>query len=115
MKKLLLLLFSVPFYLPLHAQVISDSVLIEGHYRAFHFNKPPQSLRQPSLIFVLHGSGGNGEGMMQTAQKMEQQANVQNALVVYPDGYKRFWNECRKLSPAQANVENINEQAFFGE
>jgi polyhydroxybutyrate depolymerase len=95
------------------AQVISDSVLVEGHYRIFHFNKPPESVRNPSLIFVLHGSGGNGQGMMQAAAKMEQQAIVNSAVVVYPDGYKRYWNECRKASPAQANVENVNEQAFF--
>jgi polyhydroxybutyrate depolymerase len=34
-------------------------------------------------------------------------------MVVYPDGYKRYWNECRKLSPAEANQLDINEQAFF--
>jgi polyhydroxybutyrate depolymerase len=34
-------------------------------------------------------------------------------LVVYPDGYKHFWNECRKFSTAAANKEDINEQAFF--
>ncbi|GAA4394637.1 PHB depolymerase family esterase [Nibrella viscosa] len=97
----------------LHAQVISDSILVEGHYRSFHFNTPPQNLQRPSLVFVMHGSGGNGKGMMQAAARMDQQARTENTLVVYPDGYKRYWNECRKLSPAQANVENINEQAFF--
>lgn len=110
----LFLLFSL-FHISLNAQVISDSISIEGHYRVFHFNTPPQSLRRPSLIFVLHGSGGNGKGMMPAALKMEQQATAQNALVVYPDGYKKYWNECRKSSPAQANLDNINEQAFFNE
>jgi len=110
----LLLLFSL-FHISLNAQVISDSMLVEGHYRVLHFNKPPQSLLRPSLIFVLHGSGGNGRGMMSAALKMEQQATAQNALVVYPDGYKKYWNECRKSSPAQANLDNINEQAFFNE
>ena len=95
------------------AQVLSDSLLIEGHYRVFHFSKPSESLHQPSLIFVLHGSGGDGRGMIKSAATMEQQAHTDNALVVYPDGYKKYWNECRKAAPAQANVENINEQAFF--
>lgn len=108
---LLLLLFLVQS--TLSAQIISDSMLIEGRYRVFHFNTPSQSLRRPSLVFVLHGSGGNGRGMMPAALKMEQQATAQNALIVYPDGYKKYWNECRKSSPAQANLDNINEQAFF--
>ena len=115
MKKIILYWLLSLIYVPLSAQIISDSLLIEGHYRTFHFNTPAQSLRRPSLIFVLHGSGGNGKGMMNTALKMEQQATTQNALLVYPDGYKKYWNECRKASPAQANTEDINEQAFFTE
>ncbi len=95
------------------AQVVSDSLLIEGHYRRFHFHPPSQPLRQPSLVFVMHGSGGTGLGMMQGAAKMEQRAIAENALVVYPDGYKKYWNECRKASPAEANQKNVNEQAFF--
>ncbi|GAB3021432.1 CE1 family esterase [Spirosoma pulveris] len=96
------------------AEVISDSVLIEGHYRSFHYNNvPAASVNRPGLIFVLHGSGGNGKGMMKSAVKMEQQATAENMLVAYPDGYKRYWNECRKASPAEANIDNINEQAFF--
>lgn len=108
-----LLLGVLGFAVTANAQVLTDSLLIDGHYRTFHVNKPPESLHRPSLIFVLHGSGGDGRGMMKSAIKMEQQAIADNALVVYPDGYKRFWNECRKASPAQANLENINEQAFF--
>jgi polyhydroxybutyrate depolymerase len=96
------------------AQVLSDSLRVEGRFRTFHFNPPPAGLRQPSLVFVLHGSGGNGKGMMKAASAMEQQAGRENTLVVYPDGYQRYWNECRKASPAAANVENVNEEAFFG-
>jgi len=97
----------------LNAQVLTDSVLVEGHYRTFHYNTPPLALRKPSLVFVLHGSNGSGLGMMKAAARMEQQARTENTLVVYPNGYKRYWNECRKASPAAANKENINEQAFF--
>jgi len=95
------------------AQLKHDSLLIEGHYRVFHFNPPTTALTKPSLVFVLHGSGGDGKGMMQVTGKMEQQAKQANTLVVYPDGYKRYWNECRKASPAQANREDVNEEAFF--
>ena len=115
MKKIVLYGLLSLVHVPLSAQVISDSLLIEGHYRVFHFDTPAQSLRRPSLIFVLHGSGGNGLGMMNSTRKMEQQATAQNAVLVYPDGYRKYWNECRKASPAQANTEDINEQAFFTE
>jgi polyhydroxybutyrate depolymerase len=92
---------------------VSDSVLIEGHYRTFHFLKPNKS--QASLLFVLHGSGGNGRKMRAGAQKLEAIAPVENILMVYPDGYKNYWNECRKTAQSAANLENINENAFFGQ
>ena len=113
MKPYLFLLFISLIINYSQAQVVSDSVLIEGHYRSFHYNTPTSPLRKPSLIFVLHGSGGNGQQMMQPAVAMDKEARANNALVVYPDGYKNFWNECRKASPAQANIEDVNEQAFF--
>jgi polyhydroxybutyrate depolymerase len=86
-------------------------VLIEGHQRTFHFLKPAG--RQATLIFILHGSGGNGEGTRNGAKKLEEIAPKENILLVYPDGYKRYWNECRKTAQSAANLENINDNAFF--
>lgn len=94
------------------SQLINDSLLIDGHYRSFHFQKPAQI--NSSLIFVLHGSGGTGLQGKTRAKKLDDVALPENILIVYPDGYKRYWNECRKSSPAVANVENIDENAFFG-
>ena len=94
------------------SQIVNDSLLVDGHYRSFHFQKPAQA--NSSLIFVLHGSGGNGLQARARAAKLEAIASTENLLLVYPDGYKRYWNECRKASPAVANVENIDENAFFG-
>jgi polyhydroxybutyrate depolymerase len=93
------------------SQIINDSILIEGHYRTFHFLKPARA--NASLIFVLHGSGGNGLQNRGGAKKIEAIAPAENILLVYPDGYKRFWNECRKTANSAANLENINENAFF--
>lgn len=92
--------------------MVTDSVLVESHYRSFHYNQP-KNLTRPSLVFVLHGSGGNGKNAMRGAAKLEDIAPKENVLVVYPNGYKNFWNECRAASPADANKENINEEAFF--
>jgi polyhydroxybutyrate depolymerase len=93
------------------SQIINDSILIEGHYRTFHFLKPAKA--NASLIFVLHGSGGNGLQNRMGAKKLEAIAPTENILLVYPDGYKKFWNECRKTANSAANLENINENAFF--
>lgn len=95
------------------AQVINDSLLIDGHYRSFHFIKPSTNNTNASLIFVLHGSGGNGLKTMRGATKLMASAESEHVLLVFPDGYKENWNECRKMAPATANVENIDENTFF--
>jgi polyhydroxybutyrate depolymerase len=107
-KTLFLLLISIIA----QAQIINDSLLIEGNYRTFHFLKP--SSTNASLIFVMHGSGGNGLQNRTGAKKLEEIAPQENILLVYPDGYKKFWNECRKTANSAANLENINENDFFG-
>jgi polyhydroxybutyrate depolymerase len=79
------------------SQIAHDSLLIENHQRTFHFLKPEKP--NATLVFVLHGSN--------------EIAPAENILLVYPDGYKKFWNECRKTANSDANRENINEEAFF--
>ena len=94
------------------AQLRSDSFLIDNNYRTFHFKKPSTNSKA-SLVFILHGSGGSGEGIMKGAAKLEAIADKENVVLVYPDGYKHFWNECRKAATSAANIENIDENTFF--
>lgn len=96
-----------------HGQLITDSLLIEGHYRSFHYNKPAGDIGGGSLLFLLHGSGGAGKNILQHTAALEAKAAAENLLVVYPDGYHHYWNECRKYATSDANRENINDNAFF--
>ena len=109
MKLLFLLLISGS----VNAQLLSDSIKVDAHYRTFHFNKPIANLNNGSLVFILHGSGGNGKQAMRSATALEAIREKENFLAVYPDGYKNFWNECRKAAASAANQENINEEDFF--
>jgi polyhydroxybutyrate depolymerase len=95
------------------AQVTNDSLLIDRHYRSFHFKKPSVNNSNASLIFVMHGSGGSGIKSMESTTKLMALAESENILIVFPDAYKKNWNECRKMTPAVANVENIDENTFF--
>jgi len=113
MTKFFLVIILSVFGFSSQAQLIHDSVLIEGHYRSFHFKKPNGLVPNGSLVFILHGSGGNGLGVMKGEEKLQERAEGEHVLLVYPDGYKNFWNECRKAATSTANIENINEQAFF--
>jgi polyhydroxybutyrate depolymerase len=95
------------------SQLITDSVLIDRHYRSFNYNQPAVDLTNGNLMFVMHGSGGTGIGMMKNVTRLEAMAAAEKLLIVYPDAYLHYWNECRKYSTAVANKEDINEQAFF--
>lgn len=95
------------------SQLITDSILIEGHYRTFSYNKPAADVSGGSLMFVMHGSGGSGNDIIARTKKLEAIAPREKLLLVYPNGYQRYWNECRKYSTAVANKENINEEDFF--
>lgn len=64
-------------------------------------------------MFIMHGSGGNAKNIMKSATRLESIASHEHLLIVYPDGYKNYWNECRKYATSAANKENINENAFF--
>lgn len=97
----------------LQSQTISDSLLIEGHYRSFYFKKPAAKIKNQTVIFIMHGSGGNGTNMMEPAKNLQAIADSLGFFLVYPNGYKNYWNECRKNATSIANRENINEQGFF--
>jgi polyhydroxybutyrate depolymerase len=112
MKYLSLLIFLLISSLT-HAQLTSDSIQIGSYYRSFHFNNPAGSKKGASLLFIMHGSGGSGKQMMQRTGPVENIAAKENLLIVYPDAYQRYWNECRKLSNAFANKVDIDEQSFF--
>lgn len=113
MFKQLLSTFLILFSLTANAQHVLDSLLIEGHYRVYAYNPSVKVKPGASLVFVMHGSGGEPMGQVSRGVKLESHSESDNMLAVYPGGYKRYWNECRKASTAVANVQNLNEEAFF--
>ncbi len=97
----------------LTAQRVDDSLLIGSHYRTFHYIAPAPGAEVTRLVFVLHGSGGSGIGRMKETMSLQTIAASEPVLFVYPDGYKNFWNECRKAATSAANLEDIDEASFF--
>ncbi|MFI8378341.1 alpha/beta hydrolase family esterase [Leeuwenhoekiella sp. NPDC079379] len=97
--------------------VLKDSIEIDQNERTFSYFIPNNITENPKLIFVLHGSNGSGDAIMRYTEnwfnKLSQERK--NAIIVYPDGYKQHWNECRKEANFDANVLDIDDIAFFKE
>ena len=66
------------------------------------------------LLVVLHGGGGNGEGMRKlTRRGFEALADRNGAIVAYPDGLDKHWNDYRADKSRKAQRENIDDAAFI--
>jgi polyhydroxybutyrate depolymerase len=98
----------------LSGQLKTTSLPIDGHNRNFSYYLPANIDSDRPLIFALHGSMGSGDDMRRlTAYQFDQIADNDNIIAVYPDGYKNHWNGCRASASYAANVDDIDDMAFF--
>jgi polyhydroxybutyrate depolymerase len=66
-----------------------------------------------SLIFVLHGGGGSASSMeLLTRGAFNRIADREGAVVVYPEGVGRHWNDGRDL-PETAARDNVDDVGFI--
>lgn len=91
-----------------------DTLLIDSQSRSFSWYKPKALASNAPLIFVLHGSTGAGQQVRSSvAYEFDTLAEQYGFVVVYPDGYKNHWNDCRASADYSANTEDIDDIAFF--
>lgn len=87
---------------------------VKGMDRTFIQYVPRNLKPNAPLLFVFHGSGGDGEGMREiTGGEFDMLADTNGFVVIYPDGYQTTWNDCRKGSPQPARRMNIDDKSFI--
>ena len=85
-----------------------------GHSRSWLTYIPATRATRPALVLVMHGSLGDGEGMRSTTRfSFDVLAERHGFVVVYPDGYRRHWNDCRAGADYAAKLENIDDVGFL--
>lgn len=93
-----------------------DTIATESGERSFSYYIPQDLPPDAALVLVLHGSRGSGQGMREiSAYEFDVLADRDKFIVVYPDGYKNHWNDCRASADYAANQENIDDIAFLGQ
>jgi polyhydroxybutyrate depolymerase len=76
-----------------------------GLNRTYRVHVPPGPAA--GLVLNLHGGGGTGVGQ-QSLSDFDAVADVDNLLVVYPDGYEKSWADGRGASPAdRRHVDDV--------
>ena len=97
----------------LSGKLTETSIQSDGKVRNFLWYAP-KNVSGNTIIFVLHGSTGTGEGIReQTAYEFDLLADKEGFVVVYPTGYFNHWNDCRGSADYQANIENIDDISFL--
>ncbi len=85
-----------------------------GHSRSWLTYIPAARAERPALVLVMHGSLGDGEGMRSATRfSFDVLAERHGFVVVYPDGYRRHWNDCRAGADYAAKLENIDDVGFL--
>jgi polyhydroxybutyrate depolymerase len=104
-----------PLEAPAVSGVLVDGALrVDGRRRTFQAYVPARRTAAPALVFVLHGSMGDGaQARASTYHAFEPIADREGFVVVYPDGWERHWNGCRAGAPYAANTEDVDDVAFF--
>jgi polyhydroxybutyrate depolymerase len=95
----------------------TNSITIEQVERTFDFYIPKDLTTPPSLLFLLHGSKGYTQQMRYlTNYEFEKQAALRkDGIIVYPQGFEKHWNDCRRTATYTANTSDINDVVFFQE
>lgn len=79
--------------------------MTDGLYKNYTFFIPKDVKEKPKLVFVLHGSTMTVNAMLADSLK--------NVIIIYPQGYGNYWNDCRKSATYKVNTLKLNEMEFF--
>ena len=69
-----------------------DSIKVDNIFRSYEAYIPSHVVKQPKLIFVLHGSTMTTEQMLKvTGNQFNSELNPsKNRIVVYPQGFEKL-------------------------
>ncbi|MEU6541517.1 PHB depolymerase family esterase [Streptomyces sp. NPDC047000] len=87
-----------------------DSIEVNGMRRTYEVVGAADSEPGRSLVMVFHGSGQTGAAHQKfTGRAYDALADSGAAVVVYPDGYRRKWNDARREISFAARKKNIDD------
>jgi len=97
----------------LDAEVVKDRITIDGRERTYTAVIPRALPAGAPLLVVFHGSSQDSAGIrVATGYGFDTLAARERFIVVYPDGYKGNWHDCRTAADYPARTENIDDNGL---
>jgi len=91
-----------------------ESLSYGGRDRTYRIFVPARVALPAPMLLVLHGGGGGGGGMEAlTAQGFNRRADEVGAIIVYPDGVGRRWNDGRHDEHSKAAADHVDDVGFL--
>jgi polyhydroxybutyrate depolymerase len=98
----------------LTAAIERGVIRVGGLERTFLAYVPRSLPTNAPLVFVLHGAMQNAQMMrVSTGYEFERLADQHGFLVVYPNGYEKHWNDCRKQASYSARKRAVDDKGFL--
>ncbi|MFK0019833.1 alpha/beta hydrolase family esterase [Streptomyces sp. NPDC090798] len=98
----------------LSAPVTVDTITVGDRTRAYRAFVPADLPPGSPLLFVLHGSQQDGKTIRKaTGYGFDKLAERHKFAVVYPDGYKRGWNDGRTSAVTPARKEDVDDEGLI--
>jgi polyhydroxybutyrate depolymerase len=99
---------------PLSGHAAAQALRIGTRVRHYIEYAPADLPRGSPLIIVLHGQLMTGDMMRKmTGYEFDAAADKQHFAVLYPDGFRRNWDDCRKDHEESARLEHIDDSGFI--
>lgn len=92
----------------------ANTIQSGGRSRTYWSYVPARLPSHPALLLVLHGTNIDGATIRQwTGYAFDELADQHGFVVLYPDGYRKSWNDCRKEAPTATKEENVDDVGFL--
>ena len=99
---------------PAQGKLKSYSLTHDNLDRTYDVFVPDSLKKNAPVFFIFHGSYGTSAGMRgATGFDFEYLAQEKGFLVVYPQGYKNFWNDCRGSADYEANLKDVDDIGYY--
>lgn len=122
MRFLVIILFLFAAF-PAHAAELEKRTIVhDGLSREYWIYDPrgdgSEGTGKRPLILVLHGGGGRAEKfdvMVGKKNSFNALADREDLLIVYPQGFKKQWNDGREVANIDAQARELDDAGFISE